>query len=176
MKLLIVFYSFTGNNRLLAEHLARELNCVAVEVVETRKRTPLTIMLDLLLRRWPQIEPIAVSPQDYDHVLFVAPLWNRFIGHPMKSAIRQLGDRLGDYSFVHFSGGDRPKQEEHVRRELVSIVGRPPVHMWAMFVETLVPEEKRKEVSEVTGHEVTAEELAGFAVPGEIVRTFQAAG
>lgn len=135
MRILIVLFSFTGNNRLLARHLAERLKADVIEVQEARRRTMITILLDLTFKRSGRIKPLRADPKDYDHLLFFAPLWDRHIAAPMRAAMRQLAPAMGSYSFVTLCGGDRPGQSETVRREATSAAGRPPIHQKEMWVE-----------------------------------------
>lgn len=135
MRILIVLYSFTGNNRLLAQRLAERLHAEVVEVQEPHQRTMFTILLDLAFQRSGRIVPPTVDPQGYDHLLFLAPLWNRHIATPMRAAMRQLAPRLGSYCFVTLCGGDRQHQSETVRREATSAVGHPPAHQKEIWLE-----------------------------------------
>lgn len=135
MRILIVFYSFTGNNRLLARRLSDRLGADVIEVHEPRPRTGFTIFLDLAFQRSGHIVPLAVDPERFDHLLFLAPLWNRHIATPIRAAMRQLAPQIGGYSFVSLCGGDRPHQSETVHREATSSVGRPPAHQKQIWVE-----------------------------------------
>ena len=161
MKPLIIYYSFSGNNELLAKHLASRLVCRAEAVVEKKQRRPITILLDMIFKRRPAIFALRASPADFDHVLLMAPLWNKGIAHPMGSAIRQVRDVLPDYSFVTLCGGERPGQHEHVWGELEKLAGKPPIHVWELHVEDVVP--RGGKPAEVTGHRVDANELAAFS-------------
>ena len=135
MRVLIILYSFSGNNRLLAQRLSQRLGAQVVDVREPRPRTGFTIMLDLMFNRSGRIVPLEIDPERFDHLLFVAPVWNRHIATPMRAAMRQLGPRLRSYSFVTLCGADRPGQAETVRREATAAVGHPPVHQKQMWVE-----------------------------------------
>lgn len=174
MKPLILYYSFTGNNELLAKHLADRLDCASERIIEKKERRPFTIILDMALRRRPAIEPIRALPSDHDHVVLLAPLWNKRIANPMVSAIRQIAGALPDYSFVTLCGGERPGQREQVRRELEKLTGKPPVHAWELHVEELVPPGGKP--TAVSEHRVTAGELSTFRDElDEIVRALQPA-
>lgn len=135
MRILIIFYSFSGNNRLLARRLAARLDAEVVEVKEPRRRTSFTIMLDLAFARLGQIVPLRVEPADYDHILFLSPLWNRHIATPMRAAMRQLAPQIANYSFVTLCGGDRPLQSETVLHEATTAVGRPPAYQKQLWVD-----------------------------------------
>lgn len=141
MKIAILYYSYTGNNRLLAETLARHIDSSIVEVVERKNRYPFRIALDLLFRSYPKIDPIVLAK--HDHLLVVAPLWNRWIAHPMRSALRSVRAEIGTYSFVSLSGGQRRGQAEFVRDQLEGLTGHKPVNQWALYVERVAPESVR---------------------------------
>ena len=166
----ILFYSFSGNNRLLAETLARALDCPAVEVTEPKPRTPLRLMLDLAFRRFPKIAPVTLPP-GHDHVLVVTPIWNKWIAHPMRSALRALGPRLGAYSIVTFSGGVRPGQVDFVDSQLAALTGHAPENHWALYVEKLVPEAIRG-TPKVSDYKVSPDELMDYPELAEIVDRF----
>jgi hypothetical protein len=171
---LIIYYSFSGNNELLAQHLAERLGCTVEAVVEKKKRRPLTILLDLAFRRRPAIEEIRAAPARHDHVLFLAPLWNMRVASPMASAIRQTRHELPAYSFVTLCGGERPGQRERVTGELEELAGKPPIHVWELHVEDLVP--RGAKPAAVTGHRVAPDELGAYRdVIDEIVRALEPA-
>lgn len=166
MRTVILFYSFTGNNRLLAETLGRRIGCPAVEVVEPRPRKPLRILLDMALRRFPRIEPVILP--DHDRLIVIAPLWNRWIAHPMRAALRELGCGIGAYAFVSLSGGERPGQVHSVDDQLVKLTSRAADEHWALYVENLAPEDIRG-TPKVSEYRATPEDLATITELDEIV-------
>ncbi len=74
MRILIVCFSFSGNNRRLAEYLAQAIKCNICPIVEKKRRTMLTILLDMMFRREPKIEALEYSISNYDHIILVAPI------------------------------------------------------------------------------------------------------
>jgi len=166
MRPVILAYSFTGNNRLLAETLARRIGCPLVAVTPRGNRWPISIAIDLMFRRFPKIRPISLP--EHDHLLVMAPLWDRWIAHPMRSALKALGAGIGPYSFVSLSGGVRPGQVEFVDEQLEKLTGQPPRKHWALYVEKLVAEETRG-TPKVSSYRVSPEELESYSEIGEIV-------
>lgn len=162
MDLAVVVYSYTGNNRLLAAELARRLKAPLIEVRERRRRRNVTIALDLMFRRRPAIEPLDPDPAGFGHVLFLAPLWDMHVAHPMASAMRVLAGRVAGYSFVSFAGYDRPGQHQAVREELTGLMGAPPAHQRELIVGELFDEADRRKIRVVSAHRVTQAELARF--------------
>lgn len=163
MKLLILYYSRTGNNRLLAQHLAENLGSDIEEIRVMRKFKMLGFLLDFFKNRRPKIVEMTTNPRDYDHVLFLAPLFDMGIAHPMKTALTQLKTQLGPYSFVSFCGYEREGQSEHVHDELLALTGIEPAHIQELWVGDLLPKEERENVMKVSGYKVNATELEAFA-------------
>ncbi len=162
MKLLILYYSRTGNNRVLAHYLSDNIGADIEEITPLRRFKLLGFMLDFFGNRTPKIAPIARRPQDYDHVLFIAPLYDMGIAHPMKTALGALKPNLGAYSFVTLCGYHRDEQSAHVRQELLDLTGKMPAHVQELPVCDLLPAEKQRDVMTVSARKVTTADLDAF--------------
>lgn len=128
----VVFYSFTGNNRIFAHHLGHRLSAPVIEVKPVSSRTGFSIFLDLLFGRRPKIQPLELDAATVDHILFVGPVWNRHAGHPLLSAAAALKTRIKSYSFATVCGGLRDGQENVIWRDLSAATGREPQHVWQL--------------------------------------------
>lgn len=162
MRVLVVYFSFTGNNRLLAAELARRLGGDLCAVVEKRRRTILTIMLDMMFRRTPAIEPLRFAPADYDHTVLVAPVWGSRIASPMRALVEREKNGLPSYSFITLCGIGRPAQREALAAELAASAGRPASAVVQLRVCELLPPEKQDNVRSVSSYRVAEDELARF--------------
>ena len=140
MRFLVVYFSYTGNNRLLATKVAERLNCELSEIVETRRRTGLTTVMDVLFLRTPKIEPLGKDVGDYDHVILVAPVWDSQVAHPMQALIKRERRLLSSYSFLTLCGYERPGQREKLDKQLSGLIGRPPGALQELKVCELLPE------------------------------------
>lgn len=165
MQPVILFYSRTGNNRRLADTLAARIGCPTVAVTEPRPRRLLRILIDLAFRRFPRIAPLTLPA--HDRLIVIAPLWNRWIAHPMRTALRALGPGIGPYAFISLSGGERPGQVAFVDQQLAKLTGRTADRHWAFYVEGFAPEDIRG-TPEVSDYRVTADEIATIAELEEI--------
>lgn len=163
MSTLILVYSFTGNNRLLAEVLASRIGGIVEEIRPLRRRRQISILLDMIFRRQPAIAPLVNDPGAFDHVLLLAPLWDKKIAHPMASAIRREASRFNRYSFASLCGYDRPGQHAHVVAELTGLVGRAPDHAIELHVAQLVAPADRERISRVTPRRVTPADMDRYA-------------
>ena len=162
MKTLIVYYSHTGNNDLLANEVCTRLDADLLRIKEKKHRNMFRIMLDLLFDRRPQILVDKVEWRRYDHVILMAPIWNLHIAHPMKTFIEQAKAHLRDYSFVTLCSG-REGQEENIQHQLEQLTGRHPVAIAEMRIIDLLPPEKRTDAKEIGKFKLTDANLAKFA-------------
>lgn len=181
MRLLIVYYSYTGNNRLLASELAKRLNCEICPIVEQRRRTAFTIILDMLLRRFPLIEPLEKQVSGFDHVILVAPIWAAKLATPMQSLIRKEKESIPAYSFITLCGYERPDQRKRIEDQLHQLAGAPPMAVQELMTCELLPEYQRNDVRRVSRHHVTESELRSFdnaiaAFLEKVNRTHETAG
>jgi hypothetical protein len=163
MSVSIVCFSQTGNNEMLANHLAERLHCGVFNIVEKRRRTGLTTLLDLLFRRQPPIEKPQVAFDAYTHVLLIAPVWAGQIASPMRSFIGLQREQLREYSFLTLCGYDRPGQAAKLERELARCVGRPPRSVCELRVSDLFPPERRRNISDITPYRIGITDLDGYA-------------
>ena len=128
MKKLIISYSFSGNNALLANILAATASADYPEIRELKKRNVFTIVLDTVLNRTPKIQPLQTNFEEYDHIIFVAPIWFGKIATPFRQVFRQCRDQLTRYSFISLSGGANgtpPRVEKELKHQL----GKSPLSL-----------------------------------------------
>lgn len=124
MRTLIVYYSNTGNNELLALHLQQTLRCEVLKIKEVSKRSGFTIFFDLVFNRNPKLKDHGVHLEYYDHFIFVAPIWAGRIASPLRAFLRNEKAFIRSYSFITFCGGGSNEQREKVRKEVETILAR----------------------------------------------------
>ena len=174
MRVLILVFSLTGNNRLLARHLAERMRAermgaerMEVEVEEVRERRllpriKLTIGLDLLFRRRPRVHPVRAAVEDVDMVLIAAPVWDARLAHPMASALRGLRGRLRACALVTLCGWAREGQADALLAEVAALTGIAPDPVVQIIVGDLVPPADRRTISIVSDRVVQPHELAVY--------------
>lgn len=143
MKTLIVYYSLSGNNRLLVAELCKRLQCDAFELRPRKRRTKLDLLIDAFAYRTPPNDPLPFDLLDYDRVIMVAPIWNARIAAPIRAFARQHGGKLGNYAFVTACAG-RPLQYVRLYNELTRFVGRGPKQLVQLEMQALLPPQERK--------------------------------
>ena len=77
MKVLVVYYTRTGNAKAVAEHIAKELNADIEKIVDKKARTGVVGSASAYLRprATTEIEEMKHNPKDYDIVIVGGPIW-----------------------------------------------------------------------------------------------------
>ena len=159
MKKLIISYSFSGNNALLAKNIAEKASADHTEIREFRKRNVFTIFLDTIFNRAPKIQPLHTAVTDYDHIIFVAPIWFGKIASPFRQVFRQHRDQLTRYSFVSISGGANGTRP-HVEKELIHLLGKAPYSLFHFLISDLLPEPQRANQKILNNYRLTKVEAS----------------
>ncbi|HEU5291408.1 MAG TPA: hypothetical protein VFU05_12240 [Cyclobacteriaceae bacterium] len=161
MKTLIVYYSFTQNNEKLANFLQKKLNCDIVPLETVGRRNGFSIFLDLVFNRRPEIKRVPYYLRDYDHVIFLAPIWAGKIAMPMKSFLINEKGNISDYSFITLCGGGNPKQKENIRNELSDLLERAPLDVVELWVSKLLLD-KKENIKPVSSFKVNPNEIENY--------------
>ncbi|GEO07113.1 flavodoxin [Adhaeribacter aerolatus] len=159
MKTLIVYYSFSGNNRLLAQHLQKKLSTDLQEIAEQKSRNGFSILLDVLFRRTPKILEPAITWPQYSQLIFLAPIWAGRIASPLKAFIRLTKQHLPQYSFITLCGTGHNK---NLRKELTQLTGKEPEFILELMVNDLLPPEKKNKIKYTSGYKVQPADLEYF--------------
>jgi flavodoxin len=150
MKTLIVYFSFSGNNELLAKNLTKDLEADLLQITEPKKRGMFKIMLDMLFDRFPKINEPDILWSDYQHIVLMAPIWNYMIAHPMKTFIKQNKEYLKNYSFITLCSG-RDTQKEKIATQLKKITNYEPEAIIELESRTVITsEQERKGIYKIT--------------------------
>lgn len=106
--ILVIFYSYTGVSRRLAQVLAAERGWAIGEVVEERPRSGWSgtwrCVLDTLLRRRPPIRYVGPPPRAFVRVVLVSPIWVYGLAGPMRSFVAREGSGLPSYVVLSTMG------------------------------------------------------------------------
>jgi len=158
MKTLVISYSLTGNNSILAGKLAEKLGADHIEIEEYGKRTVLTTVFDVIFNRTPRIEFNATLAKMQEHLVFVAPVWLGAVASPLRGAFSKMRDGMPGYTFVSFSAGaDGPNPD--LEKDLRKRTGKKPQSVINPLITDLLPAEPKP----------TRKELDAYRLKGEIV-------
>ena len=161
MKTLLVYYSFTQNNELLAKTIQTRLGCEMLKIETIRKRSTFSIFLDRIFGRKPSIRKYNLSMMEYDQFVFVGPIWMGQIASPLKTFLYQERDVIKRYSFITLCGG-LPGQKEKIEAELTSIVQMHPENVTELWISDIVSASVTKDAKNISAYRIGPEEMEKF--------------
>jgi menaquinone-dependent protoporphyrinogen IX oxidase len=133
MKVLVVYFSRSGNTRRLAEHLARELDGTAAPIQEPRSRGGFLgyqrSLFQAVAGRDAEIRRLREAPRDYDLVLIGTPIWGWHLSSPVRAFARQNAKAIRRAAFFCTMGG---AGDRGAFAELERILGRKPAATLAL--------------------------------------------
>ncbi len=151
MKTLLVYYSWTGNTRKLAQKITSKLKCDVEEIYEKNKRAgKIGFMLggfQAVFGMKTDIEKPKKDPADYDLILIGGPVWAGRITPALRSYLAQTKN-IKDYAYFCSKGGGEHDKAVGIVTELI---GKKPKAVLAVkksevanadvsgFLEKLMP-------------------------------------
>jgi hypothetical protein len=127
-KTLVIFYSYTGTSKRLAQLLGAQLGWQLGEVVEVRSRGGMVGMLrcmaDSLLRRRPRIRYEGPNTKNFESVVLISPIWFYRLSGPMRSFVADRGADLRAVAVVSVMGA---KGGSNAAAEIARLMGRDPL-------------------------------------------------
>ena len=162
MKTVVVSYSYTGNNDMLAQQLAQNLNAEHIRLVPCKPVTTFSITLDLLFGRAPAVKPDANVLNNYDFIILTAPVWMGMVAFPMRAYLKALQTAPKPYGFVSLSGG-ADGINPGLKPDLIKRIGSDPVLLLGMHIKDLLPSEPVPERKDTSAYRVTQDEAKRLA-------------
>lgn len=133
MKILIAFYSLSGNTKKIAEAVAKAVGGEMLEI-KTKKALPdkgakmyLAIGLQMIFKGSIDTLPSDKNPDDYDLIFFGTPVWAGDYAPATKSFLKKAKIKNKKIALFCVHGSDSPgKAFESLEKELASneIVGK----------------------------------------------------
>ena len=127
-RILLAYYSRTGNTRQLAETIARELRCDVEEIHDTRARLGfiefLKSCVEALRGHHAKIEAVEHDPKAYDLIVIGTPVWAGSVLTPIRA---YLGGHAGSFPDVAFFCTLGHQGSSGTFLEMQKLVGKPPV-------------------------------------------------
>ncbi len=157
MKTLIISYSFTGNNDKLAKAIAETINADFVQLKEKRKRTYLTILLDVIFNRIPKIQEPQKTLGQYEHIIFIAPIWFGKIASPLRVMFENLKKTNRNYSFISLSSG-ADGVNPNLEKELIQRTGIKPQTVINHLIKEMFASNPSTSRKEINTYKITVDE------------------
>jgi flavodoxin len=142
MKSVILSYSLTGNNKALANSIAKELELEHIHVTESKSRNMGTIVMDIIFNRTPKVQPTPDILEKYDQIFFLGPVWMGQLATPFRSYFNYLKTNQRKHAYISISGGaDGPNPK--LNDELKKRIGKEPVTLIDLHIADLLPSEPK---------------------------------
>jgi menaquinone-dependent protoporphyrinogen IX oxidase len=127
-RILIAYYSRSGNTRRVAARLAADLGADLEEIVDPTHRSGVfgyqRSGFQAFFRRLAPIAPPAHDPGAYDLVVVGTPIWDMSVSSPVRSYLRRHRSALTTVAFFCTCGG---VGSERVFDQMTGECGREPV-------------------------------------------------
>lgn len=127
-KILVVFYSYTGTSRRVAELLCSQQGWPVAEIVDERPRRgglgSLRCVVESLFKLRPDIGYDGPLPRDFDAVVLVSPIWALQLAGPMRSFVARRRDHMPDVAVVSVMGG---QGAPNAAAEIAKLLGKAPM-------------------------------------------------
>jgi len=124
---LVVYYSRTGANHILAEEIASSLKGDIEEMEDTTGRSgPLGWLKagrDAWTRSLTKLKPLKKAPADYDLVIVGSPVWNGTVSTPIRTYLTEQRDNIKAAAFW-VSGY---KTDNNAITEMTEIINGEPI-------------------------------------------------
>lgn len=149
MNTLVLYYSRTGNNRYLAEHIARRLNA-DLEPIRPRLGGLFFQILFSFLPISPGIRPVQADVRRYNRLIVVGPVWMGRLIAPLRSALTRYGARVNEVDFATCCGSADADKDgtfgyNGVFSQVRELLGARCRQCEAFPVVLALPEDKRKD-------------------------------
>lgn len=139
MKTIILYYSYSGNNELLAEELKRRTGADTQRVFEVKRRGFLIMLLDFIFGLRRKVKPSYLPLKDYDRVIMIAPIWWGRIASPMREFIKMERANIRNFSFITFCGA---AGNQRIEQELTRLLGTKPLVVTELGARDLISAHK----------------------------------
>jgi hypothetical protein len=158
MKAIVISYSLTGNNDILATSIAKELAAEHIKITESKQRTTGTIFFDLIFNRTPNIDFLPDKITEKELVILVGPIWMGHVATPLRKYFSYLKNRPNRYAYVSISGGaidSNPKLGEELKKR----IGKVPLALIDWHIADLLPSNPKPTTKETSSYHLNDNDI-----------------
>lgn len=123
---LVIYYSFSGNTKKVAQGVAKQYDADIVEVKEKKRRGNINAYLigcpQAMFHQKIAIEPLGVDLSEYEEIIIAAPIWAGFPAPAFNSIVSQLPTGK-NVSLLFTMGGKASAKCEAVTKQAVGKKG-----------------------------------------------------
>lgn len=158
MKILILSYSYTGNNEALATSIASEYNAQHIRISESKPRSKSKIFLDVFLNRTPKVIPVIDDIATYDLVILLGPVWIGHVATPLRSYFNLIKANNLKYVFISISGGAEGGNP-NLETELIKRTGIKPLALLDFHISSLIDSKLKLSREQTSAYKVNSEDI-----------------
>jgi len=149
MKILVVYYSRTGNSRKVAQAISNAFKCDIEEIVDSKNRKGIIGWLmagrDSTLGLFTKNRDITKPLDDYDMVIVGGPIWAFTISVPVSTFLNDHGDKIKNAAFFCTEGS---VGHENAFKKMASILGKDPAATLVVSEKELKNESYKGKISD----------------------------
>lgn len=160
-KTIVIYYSNTGNNRFLANRIAKRLDCDIEEIKPVINSKPL-----LLLGTTLGIKKIRADLSQYEKVILVGPVMvGKFLA-PLKAFVSKYKEKIKGLIFVTCCGSSYEIKDQKFGHGLVfnkvrEILGDKYLQCAALPITLVIPPDKKDDPQLVMGTRLNDDNFKG---------------
>jgi menaquinone-dependent protoporphyrinogen IX oxidase len=143
VKTIVVYYSKSGNNKYLAEKVAKTLAC-DIEEIKPRVTAFFLLLFNLSFGN----KPLKHNLKKYDRVILCGPIWMGKFVSPLKSFVKKYSKSIQQLYFITCCGSTDEKKDEKFGHNLVfkhvkELLGEKCIHCEAFPIVLVLPEDQK---------------------------------
>ena len=133
-KALVIYYSLTGNTKLIAEAIQVAIGAEILELKLEKELTPnkpksfLWAGFSVIMRKKPKLKLIEIDPLDYDLIFLGTPVWASNFSSPIRTFLHMYDLKGKHIAIWNCQARDKQKAIKRLEKELVKneakIVGK----------------------------------------------------
>ena len=165
MSTLVAYYSNTGNNKYLAERIAKDKNCDLVEI-EPREKKFFGLMMSSLLKMSLGIYSSTKNIKEYDGIVLCGPIWIGQLISPLNDFLKKYRNDIKKLYFITCCGsGGESKDTKYgynkVFEKVRILMSEKLVFAEAISIELVTPEEMKGKGEEAMKIRISDENFRG---------------
>jgi flavodoxin len=133
MNNIVLFYSRSGNTKLVATKIAEILNCEIEEIIDYKNRSGILGWIlsgrDAFRKKLTEIKPVTKNLILYDNIIIGTPVWAGNISPAVRTFVKNYCDKFKSVSFFCTMGGSGSKR---VFNELELLCQKQPLKKLAI--------------------------------------------
>lgn len=124
LKILIIYYSFEGSTRLVAEAMASAAGADLLPITPQKEMSSRGFSKyfwgssQVMMKRKPKLQPFPLNPREYDLIFIGTPVWAWTFSPPVGTLLNEIDFGTKKTALFCCHGGQKGKTIEHMKEKL----------------------------------------------------------